>query len=237
VRQAETLRQKFEREFWSEDIGCYALALDGYKKRVEVRSSNAAHLLFTGIASKERAARIAAQVLSPNFFSGWGIRTIATSEARYNPMSYHNGSIWPHDNSMITAGFAHYGLRDYVQPVFEGLLDAAMQMDQHRLPELFCGFRRRPGRAPILYPVACAPQAWASGAMLHILSAMLGLKIDAASRTITLRSPRLPASVGALSIRDLRVGDGSANFVLRNVNGSVTADVTNSRGGAKVIMA
>ena len=237
MQQAETLRQKFEREFWSEDIGCYALALDGYKKRVEVRSSNAAHLLFTGIASKERASRIAAQVLSPNFFSGWGIRTIATSEARYNPMSYHNGSIWPHDNSMITAGFAHYGLRDYVQPVFEGLLDAAMQMDQHRLPELFCGFRRRPGRAPILYPVACAPQAWASGAMLHILSAMLGLKIDAASRTITLRSPRLPASVGALSIRDLRVGDGSANFVLRNVNGSVTADVTNSRGGAKVIMA
>jgi glycogen debranching enzyme len=237
MRQAETLRQKFEREFWSEDIGCYALALDGDKRRVEVRSSNAAHILFTGIASKERAARIAAQVLSPNFFSGWGIRTIATSEARYNPMSYHNGSIWPHDNSMITAGFAHYGLRDYVQPVFEGLLDAAMQMDQHRLPELFCGFRRRPGRAPILYPVACAPQAWASGAMLHILSAMLGLKIDAASRTITLRSPRLPASVGALSIRDLRVGDGSANFVLRNVNGSVTADVTNSRGGAKVIMA
>jgi glycogen debranching enzyme len=152
-------------------------------------------------------------------------------------MSYHNGSVWPHDNAMITAGFARYGLRDHVQPIFEGLLDAAMQMDQHRLPELFCGFRRRPGRAPILYPVACAPQAWASGAMLHILSALLGLKIDAASRTITLRSPRLPASVGTVSVRDMRVGGGLADFVLRNTNGTVTADVTNSRGGAKVILA
>jgi glycogen debranching enzyme len=176
-------------------------------------------------------------MLTPSFFSGWGVRTIATSEARYNPMAYHNGSIWPHDNAMITAGFARYGFRDHIQPIFDGLLGAALEMDQRRLPELFCGFRRRPGRAPILYPVACAPQAWASGAMLHILSALLGLKIDAASRTIILSSPRLPESVGTVSVRDLRVGGGSADFVLRNNGGTVIADVTNSRGGAKVIMA
>jgi glycogen debranching enzyme len=237
LRDAEILRSNFERDFWCEDIGFYALALDGDKKPVEVRSSNAAHLLFTGIASRERAARVAAQVLSPNFFSGWGIRTIATSEARYNPMSYHNGSVWPHDNAMITAGFARYGLRDRIQPVFDGLLDAALQMDQRRLPELFCGFRRRPGRAPILYPVACAPQAWASGAILQILSSLLGLKIDATSHTITLKSPRLPESIGTVFVRGMRVGGGSADFTLRNIRGTVTADVTNCRSGAKVIMA
>jgi glycogen debranching enzyme len=151
-------------------------------------------------------------------------------------MSYHNGSVWPHDNAMITAGFARYGLRDNIPPIFDGLLDAALQMDQRRLPELFCGFRRRAGRAPILYPVACAPQAWASGAMLHMLSALLGLKVDAASRTITLNSPRLPESVGKVTIRDLRVGGGAADFVLTNNGGTVIANVTNSRGGAKVIM-
>lgn len=237
LNQAETLRANFERAFWSKDIDFYALALDGEKRPVEVRSSNAAHVLCTGIASPERAARVAAQIVSPNFFSGWGIRTIATSEARYNPMSYHNGSVWPHDNAMITAGFARYGLRDRIPPIFDGLLDAALQMDQRRLPELFCGFRRRAGRAPILYPVACAPQAWASGAMLHMLSALLGLKVDAGSRTITLRSPRLPESVGRVSIRDMRVGGGSADFILRNNSGTVIADVTNSRGGAKVILA
>jgi glycogen debranching enzyme len=237
LRQAETLRTNFERNFWCDDIGFYALALDGEKKRVDVRSSNAAHLLFTGIAGRERAVRIAAQILSPNFFSGWGIRTIATSEARYNPMSYHNGSVWPHDNAMIAAGFSHYGLSDHIQPIFDGLLEAALEMDQRRLPELFCGFRRRTGRAPILYPVACAPQAWASGAMLHILSSLLGLSIDAASRTITLKSPRLPASVGTISIRGLRAGGGSADFVLRRNCDTVIADVTDSRGGAKVIMA
>jgi glycogen debranching enzyme len=236
-QQAEALRTRFEDRFWSDDIGCYALALDGRKRPVETRSSNAAHLLMTGIASPARAARIAEQMLTPSFFSGWGVRTIATSEARYNPMAYHNGSIWPHDNAMITAGFARYGFRDHIQPIFDGLLGAALEMDQRRLPELFCGFRRRPGRAPILYPVACAPQAWASGAMLHILSALLGLKIDAAARTIILSSPRLPESVGTVSVRDLRVGGGSADFVLRNNGGTVIADVTNSRGGAKVIMA
>ncbi len=237
LQQAEALRVKFERDFWCEDIGCYALALDGEKRQVAVRSSNAAHLLFTGIADPERAARVAEQVLSPNFFSGWGIRTISASEIRYNPMSYHNGSIWPHDNAIIAAGFAQYGLCDLIQPVFDGLLDAALRMDQQRLPELFCGFRRRAGRSPILYPVACAPQAWASGSMLHILSSLLGLRIDAASRTITLKSPRLPASVGAITIRRLRAGGGSADFVLKKKYRSVIADVTESRGGAKVIMA
>ena len=235
--QAEALQYRFEHGFWCDDIGTYALALDGKKNPVRVRSSNAGHMLSTGIASAERAARVIEQMASPKFFSGWGIRTIATSEARYNPMSYHNGSIWPHDNAMIAAGFSRYGHSDRIQPIFDSLLDAALKMDQGRLPELFCGFRRRPGRAPILYPVACSPQAWSSGAMLHILSSMLGLKIDAESRTVTLNSPRLPPRVGEISIINLHVGGGSADFTLKQKHGTVIANDTNCRGGAQLILA
>ncbi|WP_024276515.1 glycogen debranching N-terminal domain-containing protein [Hyphomicrobium sp. 802] len=235
--QATALQQKFEREFWSPEIGTYAIALDGAKKRVAIRSSNAGHMLSTGIASPDRACSVVQQMLSPGFFSGWGIRTIATTEARYNPMSYHNGSIWPHDNAMIGAGFARYGQTERIEPVFDGVLDAALKMSQGRLPELFCGFRRRPGRAPILYPVACSPQAWASGAMLHMVSSLMGLEIDGASRTITLRSPRLPLRAGEIEVRNIRAGEGSADFVLRRHHGVVTIDVTNCRGGVKVVMA
>lgn len=235
--QADGLQQKFERAFWSPEIGTYAIALDGAKKRVAIRSSNAGHMLSTGIASPERAASVIEQMLSPGFFSGWGIRTIATTEARYNPMSYHNGSIWPHDNAMIGAGFARYGQTERIEPIFDGLLDAALKMSQGRLPELFCGFRRRAGRAPILYPVACSPQAWASGAMLHMVSSLMGLEIDGALRTITLHSPRLPLRAGEIEVRNIRAGEGSADFILRRRDGIVTVEVIDCRGGAKVVMA
>ena len=237
LEQAATLQQNFERHFWCEDIGFYAVALDGNKKPVGVRSSNAGHALCTGIASNDRAASVIGQILKPNFFSGWGIRTIATSESRYNPMSYHNGSIWPHDNSMIAAGFARYGFKRDIEPIFDGLLDAALTMDQRRLPELFCGFRRRSGRAPVLYPVACSPQAWSSGALFHILSSMLGFDIDAATRTLTLNSPYLSPRAGTISIKNMHIGCGSADFIVHRRNGAVVAEVTDSRAGAKVIMA
>ena len=167
--EAIDLQRKFEEKFWSPDIGMYALALDGRKNRVDVRSSNAGHALSSGIASADRASRVIKQMLDASFFSGWGIRTIATTEARYNPMSYHNGSIWPHDNAMIGAGFARYGKPEKIESVFNGLLDAALNMSQGRLPELFCGFRRRAGRAPAdFYPVACSPQSL--GERAHALS-------------------------------------------------------------------
>jgi glycogen debranching enzyme len=235
--EARTLQARFEEKFWSPEIGSYALALDGEKKRVDVRSSNAGHMLCTGIASPERARQVVEQMLSPGFFSGWGIRTIATSEALYNPMSYHNGSIWPHDNAMIGAGFARYGHTDRIEPVFGALFDAALRMAQVRLPELFCGFRRRPGRAPILYPVACVPQAWASGSMLHMLSSLIGLEIDGASRTAKLHSPRLPSRVEEITVRNLRIGEGSADFVLQRRGDVVSVDVTGCRGGANVVLA
>jgi glycogen debranching enzyme len=236
LEQAAALQRKFEQAFWCEDTGFYALALDGDKKPVRTRASNAGHMLATGIAGKNRAARVIEELLKPNFFSGWGIRTIATTEARYNPMSYHNGSIWPHDNAMIAAGLARYGFKDGVETIFSGLFDAALTMDQRRLPELYCGFRRRSGRAPILYPVACSPQAWASGALLHVVSSMLGFVVDASKRTLKLHAPYLPERAGTISIRNMRIGEGSADFTLRHKNGSMLIDVTNCKAGANVLM-
>src|SRR5262249_31125702 len=155
---------RFEKTFWCEDLGTYALALDGAKQLCRVRTSNAGHCLFTGIAAPERAVRVARTLLGPESFSGWGVRTLATTEARYNPMSYHNGSIWPHDNALIALGLSRYGLEEEVLQIMNGLFDASLFLDLHRLPELFCGFVRRPGEGPTLYPVACAPQSWAAAA-------------------------------------------------------------------------
>ena len=157
--EADTLQAQFEEAFWCEELGTYALALDGEKMPCAVRSSNAGQVLFTGIVREDRARMVAADLMRPHFFTGWGIRTIARGEARYNPMSYHDGSIWPHDNALITLGLARYGLKHSVEAVFKGLFDTATYMDLRRLPELFCGFQREKRRGPTLYPVACAPQA------------------------------------------------------------------------------
>jgi glycogen debranching enzyme len=167
--QAESLRTQFEEKFWCDDLGIYALALDGSKRPCRVRASNAGHGLYTGIASPERARRVADTLMSPDFFTGWGIRTVATTEARYNPLSYHNGSIWPHDNSIIANGMAKYGSKKNAGQVLLALLDLSSEVELHRLPELFCGLKRRPNEAPTLYPVACSPQAWAAAAPFFIL--------------------------------------------------------------------
>jgi glycogen debranching enzyme len=164
-------------------------ALDGAKQPCRVRTSNAGQLLFTGIAQTDRARMVAADLMSNKFFSGWGIRTVARGEARYNPMSYHNGSIWPHDNALIALGLARYGLKHSVEHVFKGLFDAASYMDLRRLPELFCGFQRERRRGPTLYPVACAPQAWASATPFTLLEAALGLEFDAQRGEGFLRNP------------------------------------------------
>src|SRR5262249_7333913 len=158
---------------WCEELGTYALALDGDKRPCRVRSSNAGHALFSGIADPVRAARAAATLMGRDSFSGWGIRTLAASQRLYNPMSYHNGSVWPHDNALIALGMARYGLKGAVQRVFEGFFAATQYMDLLRPPELFCGFNRRHSKGPTLYPVACSPQAWASGAPLAMLEACL----------------------------------------------------------------
>ena len=175
--EADRLQQRFEEEFWCEEIGMYALALDGKKQQCKVRSSNAAQTLFCKIASPEHAAMMCGQLMSTQLFSGWGVRTIGSSELRYNPMSYHNGSVWPHDNALIGLGLSLYGFQDAVASILNGLYEASLHVDLHRLPELFCGFHKRTESiGPTLYPVACAPQAWAAAAPYLLLQATLGLQ-------------------------------------------------------------
>jgi glycogen debranching enzyme len=232
--EAQLLAERFEEAFWCEELGTYALALDGARQPCRVRTSNAGQLLFTGIVREDRARLVAADLMSQKFFSGWGIRTVALGEARYNPMSYHDGSIWPHDNALIALGFARYGLKHSVAHLFKGLFDAASYMDLRRLPELFCGFRRERRRGPVLYPVACAPQAWASATPFTLLEAALGLEFDAARGEIRLRNPRLPEFLNDVVLRDLQLGPSSVDLRVRRHGEEVSLEVLRTRGQIQV---
>ena len=232
--EAQRLAERFEEAFWCDDLGTYALALDGAKQPCKVRTSNAGQLLFTGIARTDRARMVASDLMSHKFFSGWGIRTVARGEARYNPMSYHNGSIWPHDNALIALGLARYGLKHSVEHVFKGLFDAASYMDLRRLPELFCGFQRERRRGPTLYPVACAPQAWASATPFTLLEAALGLEFDAQRGEIRLRNPRLPAFLNEVILRELQLGPSSVDLRVRRHGDDVSLEVLRTRGQIQV---
>ena len=232
--EARRLSERFEKAFWCDELGTYALALDGEKQPCRVRTSNAGQLLFTGIISADRARLVAADLMRPHFFSGWGIRTVAHGEARYNPMSYHDGSIWPHDNALIALGFARYGLKHSVAHLFKGLFDAASYMDLRRLPELFCGFRREKRRGPTLYPVACAPQAWASATPFTLLEAALGLEFDAARGEIRLRNPRLPDFLNEVVLRDLQLGPSRVDLRVSRHGEEVSLEVLRTRGQIQV---
>jgi glycogen debranching enzyme len=232
--EARLLAHRFEEAFWCEELGTYALALDGKKQPCKVRTSNAGQLLFTGMVRADRARLVAADLMRPHFFTGWGIRTVARGEARYNPMSYHDGSIWPHDNALITLGLARYGLKHSVDQVFKGLFDAATYMDLRRLPELFCGFQREKQRGPTLYPVACAPQAWASATPFTLLEAALGIEFDAQRGEIRLRNPRLPAFLNEVVLRDLRLGPSSVDLRVRRHGDEVSLEVLRTHGQIQV---
>jgi glycogen debranching enzyme len=235
LRKAEALRALFEVAFWDEEMGTYVLALDGHRRPCRVASSNAGHALWTGIVTDPaRARRVADRLMSEDSFSGWGVRTIPSSEARYNPMAYHNGSVWPHDNALVAAGFSRYGFRDLVVRLLEGMKDASVAVDMRRLPELICGFPRRPGEGPTQYPVACAPQAWASGAVFMLLSAALGLSVDGCANEITLSRPVLPATVPLLRVTGLPVGDGSVDLLLENHPHDVGVTVLRRDGDVRV---
>lgn len=232
--QAAELKQRFEASFWSDDIGCYAMALDGDKRPCLVLSSNAGQVLRSGIAQPDRAQKVAAAMLSPAMFSGWGIRTLAHGQARYNPMSYHNGSIWPHDNALIATGMARHD-RSGVELLFKALVDAATHMHQQRLPELFCGFPRRRARAPVLYPVACSPQAWSSGATYQMLQALLGIEIDGHSRHVHVASGPFPPWLGHVTLRGLEVGEGECSLHIQTgPRGTADVSVLENSAGAEV---
>ena len=232
--EAERLRERFEERFWSEKLSTYVIALDGAKAPCEVRTSNAGHALFTGIASPERARSVAATLLSPTSFSGWGVRTVAVNSARYNPLSYHNGSVWPHDNGIIALGLARYGLKDSVLRVATGLLDAVSALDLRRLPELFCGFERRRRPTPTLYPVACAPQAWSSATIFALIQAALGVSLDPFARTIRFDHPVLPGILDDLTLQCLRVGDADVDVRLRRSGTAIAVTVERRSGDVDV---
>jgi glycogen debranching enzyme len=234
--QAAELKRRFNQAFWQERLGMYAIALDGHKRPCEVRSSNAGHCLFSGIAEKHLARTVRDELLGRAMFSGWGIRTIGSGEPRYNPMSYHNGSIWPHDNALIAAGFARYGFREAAERVFRAWFDSSRYLELHRLPELCCGFRRREGKGPTLYPVACSPQAWAAGAVFMMLGAMLGIRIDGLKRAVLVHRPCIPKPVREIRLRGLRIGDSSMDLLFHRNQRDVGVLVLRKEGPVDVVV-
>ena len=220
--RSKALRAAVEDCFWLEDLGYYALALDGEGRPCRVRGSNAGHLLFTGLPTPARGQRVTAQLLAPPLNSGWGIRTLASSEVRFNPMSYHNGSVWPHDTALCTAGIARYGERDGIVRLTSGIFEAAVRFEM-RLPELFCGFGRAAGEGLVAYPAACLPQAWSSGAVFMMLQACLGLSVDAWRGQIHVDRPRLPIGIDQLTISHLAVGNAAVDLTFKRVGERVVA--------------
>jgi glycogen debranching enzyme len=235
-KQAGVLRGNFEKTFWCDQLGTYVLALDGNKRQCRVRASNAGHALFCRIASEERAGAVVASLLSDLMFSGWGIRTVGASEARYNPMSYHNGSVWPHDNALIGMGFSHYGFQNHANTILQGLYEASRYVESRRLPELFCGFHKRAdATGPTLYPVACAPQAWAAGSVYLLLQACLGLEVLSGSRQIHLTNPCLPLDLEEIRISNLRIGEASVDIRIRREGPTIIAEMLREQGGIEIV--
>jgi len=232
--QAKTLKQKFNEAFWCDDIGTFAIALDGDKQPCQVRSSNAGHLLFSGIVEEHHAVAVADTLLAESSFSGWGVRTLADTEARYNPMSYHNGSIWPHDNAIIAMGLAQYQFKDQALKILTGLFNTSIKMDLQRLPELFCGFECLPGQGPTLYPVACSPQAWASGTVFYLLQACLGMRFAPDPPQLLFNHPKLPDYLERLELKNIQLGNGVVDLSCRRRGQDVTIHVTRKTGDVEI---
>jgi glycogen debranching enzyme len=219
---AERLRKAVEEHFWMEERNFYALAVDGEGKQCAVRTSNAGHLLYVGLPSPERARLLATELLSGHIHSGWGVRTLADDELPYNPMSYHNGSIWPHDTAICAAGLSRYQERDSVVKLMSGMFEAAVRFNM-RLPELFCGFTRSAGEAPVAYPVACLPQAWSAGSVFMMMQACLGIRVDGWKQEISVEQARLPIGIDNLAIRHLAVGDAIVDVIFERIGDRVVS--------------
>jgi glycogen debranching enzyme len=235
MRQAQTLRERFTQAFWCAELETFSLALDGRKRPCRVRTSNAGHCLFTEIANAAQAERTAHMLMQEQLFSGWGIRTVAASELRYNPTSYHNGSIWPHDNALTAYGLSRYGLREPSLRILTGLFDASLFIELHRLPELFCGFPRRPGEGPTSYPVACAPQAWAAASVFLLLQACLGLSVHTHPPQVSFSYPLLPPFLQRVYIKNLRVGQASVDLFIRRHVHNVSVSIDRREGRVDIL--
>ncbi|RJQ78995.1 MAG: amylo-alpha-1,6-glucosidase [Desulfobacteraceae bacterium] len=234
--EAADLRKKFEHFFWDKELPGYVLALDRNKRPCRVKSSNMGHCLFANIASPAHARVVAKLLMEDSFFSGWGIRTLARGEPRFNPMSYHNGSIWPHDNAIVAEGLANYGFKAEAARILTALSHMSQYTELNRLPELFCGFRQRPNQGPTLYPVACSPQAWSAASIFSLLQSCLGLSIHALNRCIHFQRPYLPENIQNVTIRNLTVGDGAIDFTAVRHQDDVGIHVIKRTGAVSVVI-
>jgi glycogen debranching enzyme len=206
-KEAVDMAKRFERAYWMPQHGYYAMALDREKRQLQVISSNPGHLLFTRMLPLERARAVTQRLVQPDMFSGWGLRTVSRDERVFNPLSYHRGSVWPHDNSIAAHGMSLYEFREPALQVFTGLFQAALNFRDYRLPELFCGIQRGEHDRPVQYPVSCWPQAWASGAVFLLLTSVLGIRPSAARKELNVVNPTLPEWLDYLHIRNLRIGN------------------------------
>ncbi len=238
-RECVDLRRRFARDFWVPSLDYFAIALDEHGKQCRVISSNPGHCLETGLLYEHQAEKVIQRLMSPEMFSGWGIRTLSANALAYNPMSYHNGSVWPHDNAMVARGMAAYGRSDLVEQVFSGLFASARHMYYKRLPELFCGFRREEGKEgdpPVRYAVACSPQAWAAASMYSLVQSMLNLNVNAQKKILSIKSPCLPVGINHLNIEHLRVGQATVDLEFRRAERGVMVHVKNRHGDLNIIV-
>jgi glycogen debranching enzyme len=234
--EARDLKFRFNRDFWMEDQDYCALALDGEGKPVDSITSNPGHCLSLGIFTPEKAYSVAERLRAPDMFNGWGIRTLSSLSPAYNPMGYHIGSVWPHDNALTAMGLRSLGLIDQALELAEGILDMTKRQPYQRPPELFCGFDRTDDSDPVQYPVACTPQAWATGSVFQLLHMMVNLVPDAPSNTLRIIDPALPASISSLSLHNLRVGPTLLDLEFERVNGTTACRVSRKRGNLRVII-
>lgn len=234
--EAETLKQKFNEAYWDEEKNCYVIALDGDKKPCRIVTSNGGHCLYTKIADEDKAKKLAKRFFEPDMFTGWGIRTLSNKEKRYNPMSYHNGSVWPHDVAITAAGFSKYGLTEETLKLTNALFDASLFLELQRLPELFCGFTRRSGEGPTDYPVACSPQAWSVAAVFMLLEACLRIDIVAAEKKIYFYSPMLPEGMDKIQISNLKLTNGYADLELYCEHKTMGVKVKNCPEGWSILL-
>ena len=237
TREAAELKEAFNQAFWSAADGFYVEALDGRKRQVNVKTSNPGQALWSGIVAEERIPGLVSQLLAPDMFSGWGIRTMSAESPVYNPMSYHNGSVWPHDNALIIKGMADHGYKEAVIRLFDAFFQASLHFPYYRLPELFCGFARM-GELdrPVPYPVACSPQAWAAGSAFLLLQAALGIQPDAPGNALRIVQPTLPVWLDEIRVQGLRLGETVLDLHFMQSNGVTTARVVNKQGKAKILI-
>jgi glycogen debranching enzyme len=236
-KQADMLREQFNQAFWMPREGFFALALDGRKHQVQSVTSNPGHCLYCDIVDQDKAGAVTERLMAEDMFSGWGIRTLAASSRAYNPMSYHNGSVWPHDNAIIAAGLKRYGYDEATVKIATAIFDIASRSRDYRLAELYCGFERRAGSEVVGYPVACMPQAWAAAAPFMLMQAMLGLTTHAPSKTLSVIRPQLPGWLGRVEMRNLRIGEARVGLAFTQSDGITGFSLLEQDGELTVTMA